>query len=136
MTIKYKEVHGDFTVYLEEHPEDCYCMWRKNNHQYRVYSIERIDVLPKLRGNGLARELLNSAIKYIKVECSQACIEISAQPDVDSEITKEILVIFYKSLGFEIYQKYFSRIDLRLYLDASIKPNPLFDSPVYFKFTI
>ena len=136
MTIKYKEVHGDFTVYLAEYPEDCNCMWRKNEDQDMVYSIERIDVLPQLRRNGTARDLLNAAIKQIKAECSQACIEISAQPDEGSEITKENLVTFYQSLGFEIHQKYFSRTDLRLYLDASIKPNSLFDSPIYFDFTI
>jgi predicted GNAT family N-acyltransferase len=136
MTIKYKEVHGDFTVYLVDYPEDCRCMWRKNEDQYMVYSIERIDVLPHLRRSGVARDLLNSAIKRIKEECSQACIEISAQPDEGSEITKEILVTFYQSIGFEIHQKYSSRTDLRLYLDSSIKPNLLFDSPEYFKFTI
>lgn len=135
MSIKYKEDHDDFYVYLEEFPNDCYCMWRKNDLQAKIYSIERLDVLPQLRRRGIARKLLNAAIEHIKVECSQACIEISAQPDEDSEISKENLVIFYESLEFEIYQKYFSRTDLRLYLDASIKPTPLFDSPLYFKFT-
>ncbi|WP_369921172.1 GNAT family N-acetyltransferase [Marinomonas polaris] len=136
MTIKYKEEYSDFYVYLEKHPQDCCCMWRKNNHQEMVYSIERVDVSPQLRRRGIARDLLNAAIQHITVECSQACIEISAQPDEDSEITKENLVTFYESLEFEIHQKYFLRTDLRLYLDASIKPNPLFDSPDYFKFTI
>ncbi|EIV8646533.1 GNAT family N-acetyltransferase [Vibrio parahaemolyticus] len=137
MTIKYKEDNGDFYVYLEEYPEDCYCMWRKNDQQDKVYSIERLDVLRQLRGNNIGRNLLNAAIARIKLECSQACIEISAQPDQDNEITEDVLVKFYQSLGFEIYQDFYSnRTDLRLYLDASTKPDPLFDSPHYFKWTI
>ena len=134
MTIKYKEDNDYFYVYLEEYPEDCNCMWGKHFQQDKVYSIERLDVLPKLRRRGIARKLLYAAIDKIKVECNQACIEISAKPDEDCEITKEDLAVFYESLGFEIHQKYWSRIDLRLYLDASTKPTPLFDSPLYFKF--
>lgn len=134
MTIKYKEDDGNFYVYLEKHPDDCYCMWRHNDHQVNVYSIERLDVLHQLRRNGIARNLLNAAIARIKLECSQACIEISAQPDEDSEVTKDELVIFYQSLGFEIYQNfYLNRTDLRFYLDVSTKPEPLFDNPHYFK---
>jgi ribosomal protein S18 acetylase RimI-like enzyme len=72
MTIKYNGNDGDFYVYLEEYPEDCYCMWRKNDNQNKVYSIERLDVLPQLRQSGIARKLLNAAIAHIKVECSQA----------------------------------------------------------------
>ena len=134
MIINYREEDGDFYVYLDEYPADCYCMWRKQID--KVYSIERLDVLPQLRRQGIARKLLNAAIEHIKKECSNACIEISAQPDEGSEITKENLAILYESLKFEVHQKYFSRTDLRLYLDESIKPKPLFDSPYYFKLTI
>ncbi|MCD9500383.1 GNAT family N-acetyltransferase [Photobacterium carnosum] len=136
MTIKYKEDDGDFYVYLEGYTNDCYCMWRKNVHEDLVYSIERLDVLPQLRRDGIARKLLNAAIEHIRGQCRQACIEISAQPDEYSEITTENLVVFYESAKFEIYQKYLSRTDLRLYLDTSIKPEPLFDSLSYFEFTI
>ncbi|MFM5371784.1 GNAT family N-acetyltransferase [Aeromonas veronii] len=137
MTIKYKEDDGYFYVYVEEYPDDCCCMWTKNVQQDNVYSIERLDVLPQFRRNGIALNLINVAIARIKVECSQACIEISAQPDEDSEVTKDNLVKFYQSLGFEIYQNFNpKRTDLRLYLDPLTKPEPLFDSPDYFKFTI
>ncbi|MFA0678728.1 GNAT family N-acetyltransferase, partial [Vibrio sp. 10N.222.51.A6] len=130
MTIKYKESYGDYYVYFEQYPNDCYCLWKKNSQEEKVYSIERIDVLPQLRRRGMARELLNAAIEQIRSECNKACIEISAQPDQDSKITKESLVTFYESAEFEVYQKYRSRTDLRLYLDASMKPDPLFDSPL------
>ncbi|MDO6640854.1 GNAT family N-acetyltransferase [Shewanella sp. 5_MG-2023] len=135
MAIKYKEVHGDFIVYLEEHPKDCYCMWRKDDHQNMFYSIERIDVLPELRRTGIARDLLNTAIEHIQVECNQACIEIIALPDESSEVTKENLVTFYVSLGFELYQDFGIKVVLRRYLDESIKPQPLYDSPDVFKST-
>lgn len=133
MKIKYKEVHDDFIVYLEEHPEDCYCMWRKDDHQNMFYSIERIDVLPELRRTGIARELLNAAIENIKAECNQACIEIIALPDEGSKLTKENLVTFYTSLEFEIYQNFGLKVVLRRYLDESIKPQPLYDNPSVFK---
>ena len=111
-------------------------MWRKSNEQEMVYSIERLDILPILRRKGIARKLLNKAIERITVECRQACIEITALPDDDGEVTTENLVTFYESLGFEKHQKYSSRIDLRLYLDASVKPQTVFDSPVFFRTTI
>ncbi|UQA54489.1 GNAT family N-acetyltransferase [Vibrio sp. ED002] len=136
MTIMYKEEHGDFYVYLEEHPSDCCCMWRKSDVMNGVYSIERLDVLPELRGQGMGRNLLNAAIQHIESEYPKACIEISAKPDGDSDITKEDLAAFYKSANFEIYWENSSRIDLRLYLDESLKPTPLYDSPEYFKVTL
>jgi GNAT superfamily N-acetyltransferase len=135
MAIKYKEEDGDFYAYLEKCCNDYYCMWRKNDQLKMFYSIERIDVLPESRRKGIARKLLSYAIKRIKAECNQACIEIIALPDEDSEVNKENLITFYESLGFEIYQNFGSKVILRLYLDESIKPQPLYDSPDVFKTT-
>jgi len=135
MEIMYREEHGDFYVYLEESPSDCCCMWRKSDSINGFYTIERLDVLPELRGQGVGRNLLNTAIQHIKSECPQACIEISAQPDEDSKISKEDLAKFYESVNFEVYRNNSVRIDLRLYFDESLKPTPLYDSPEFFKFT-
>ncbi|GAD90717.1 hypothetical protein VHA01S_054_00110 [Vibrio halioticoli NBRC 102217] len=134
MKIIYREEHGDFYAYLEEYPRDCCCMWRKNDLDNRVYSIERLDVLLELRGQGIGRNLLTAAIQKIESECPQACIEISAKPDEDSEISKEALATFYESVNFKVHRKNLTRIDLRLYLDESLMPTQLYDNPTYFKF--
>lgn len=134
--IRYKEQNGYFYLYLEDYSNDCYCMWKKNHEQEMVYSIERLDILHELRRKGLARKLLNDAIKRISVECPKACIEIIAKADKDSDITTDNLVTFYKSLDFEEYQRFESKVILRLYIDESIKPQPVFDSPCYFRVII
>lgn len=108
-------------------------MWRKAPEPDNVYTIERIDILPEIRGKGFARELIKDAIRRIEAECPKACVEITAEPDDGSEITIENLVGFYKSLGFEIYQSLGHRVHLRLYLDDSVKPHTVYDNPFYFK---
>lgn len=60
---------------------------------YEEASIGRVLVHKKYRGRGIAGELLNKAIQYIKDDLKQTSIRISAQ---------EYLVKFYSSLGFKI----------------------------------
>lgn len=131
--IRYREQDINFYAYLESYSDDCYCMWRKKNEQKNVYSIERLDILSEFRRKGLARKLLNDAIEHIKIECPQACIEITAEPDTDSGVTIENLVAFYESLGFEKYLQLSSRVHLRLYLDDNVKPHTVYDNPFYFR---
>ena len=131
--IIYREKNGFSYSCFETNSDDCNCMWRKVTEPENVYTIERIDILPAFRRQGLARELLNHAIKYIKGECPKACIEITAEPDENSGITVQDLVTFYESLGFEKHLSLGSRVHLRLYLDDSVKPHPVYDSIFYFK---
>ena len=131
--IIYKEQDGFLYVYFEKYDDDCNCMWRKNSSNENVYTIERVDILPEFRRKGFARELLMDTIKRIAVECPQACIEISAKPDKDSEVTVENLVAFYESLGFEKQLDLGTHVHLRLYLDDSVKPDTVYDNPFYFK---
>lgn len=133
--INKKKKDGYSYVYLENN-NDCCCIWTKNHENKNVYSIERLNVLFELRRQGIGRYLLKKAIGQIKDECSQACIEISARPDKNSEVNIDVLVKFYESEGFEKYQNYCdnNRMDLRLYLDESIKPEPVWDSSYYFEY--
>ena len=131
--VMYKDHDGFLYVYFENYDDDCNCMWRKNTVHENVYTIERVDILPEFRRKGFARVLLMETLNSIEVECPQACIEISAEPDEGSEITVENLVSFYESLGFEKHLSLGSRVHLRLYLDDSVKPNTVYDHPSYFK---
>ena len=130
--IMYKE-HPDFLCVYFENYEDCNCLWRKNSEHENVYTIERVDILPEFRRQGFARKLLINTIDRIRVECPQACVEISAKPDADSGVTVENLEDFYESLEFEKHLSLGSHVHLRLYLDCSVKPNTVFDNPFYFK---
>ncbi|MEZ8041174.1 MULTISPECIES: GNAT family N-acetyltransferase [Vibrio] len=132
--IMHKEHEGFFYEYFENYSNDCNCMWRQNAAHQNVYSIERIDILPEFRRKGLAKKLLSETLKRIAVECPKACVEITAEPDADSELTMENLVTFYESLGFEKYQSLGTRVHLRLYLDDSVKPREVYDNPSYFSF--
>ncbi|NOI03410.1 GNAT family N-acetyltransferase [Vibrio kanaloae] len=131
--IIYREKNGFSYFCLETDSDDCNCMWRKVTEPENVYTIERIDILPALRRQGLARKLLTHTINHVKDECPKACIEITAEPDENSAVTVQDLVTFYESLGFEKYQSFGSRVHLRLYLDNSVKPHTVYDSPFYFK---
>lgn len=131
--ILYRESSGFSYSYFENYTDDCNCMWRKVPEPENVYTIERIDILPELRGKGFARELIKDAIKRIEAECPKACVEITAEPDEDSGITVENLVGFYESLGFEKHQSLGSRVHLRLYLDDKVKPDTVYDYPFHFK---
>lgn len=58
---------------------------------YPEVSIGRVAVREEFRGSGLARTMLNTAIKYIAEEMNESEIQIGAQA---------YLIDFYKSLGF------------------------------------
>ena len=131
--IMHKEQDGFSYSYFENYSDDCNCMWRKNSDYENVYTIERLDISFEFRRKGFARKLLEDAINCIKVECPKSCIEITAEPDEDSELTVENLVDFYESLGFEKYLILGGRTHLRLYLDGSVKPDTVYDYPFYFK---
>jgi predicted GNAT family N-acyltransferase len=131
--IMHKEHDGFLYVYFENYDDDCYCKWRKNSGTENVYTIERVDILSEFRRRSFARVLLMDTIKRIKVECPQACIEILAKPDEDSGVIVENLVAFYESLGFEQQLNLVTYVNLRLYLDDSVKPDTVYDNPLYFK---
>ncbi|MGY0552924.1 GNAT family N-acetyltransferase [Vreelandella sp. 2A-K22] len=105
----------------------------KNPEHENVYTIERVDILPEFRRKGFARELLKDSLKRISIECPQACVEITAEPDANSGLTVRNLVAFYESLGFEKHLSLGSRVHLRLYLDDSVKPSVVYDHSFYFK---
>ncbi|HIF9507304.1 TPA: GNAT family N-acetyltransferase [Photobacterium damselae] len=128
--IIYTEKNG-FSSF-EINNKDCNCTWRKATEP-DVYTIERVDILPEFRRNGLARKLLNHTIVHIKKACPKACIEITAKPDENSGVTVHDLVTFYESLGFERYLNLSDRVHLRLYLDHSVKPHTVYDSTSYFR---
>lgn len=59
---------------------------------YDVVSIGRVMIVESHRNKGLARDMLEFAIEFIKRELNENIIKISAQ---------EYLLDFYKSLGFK-----------------------------------
>ena len=128
-----KELHGYSYFYLIGHFDSCYCMWVADSENDMVFTVGRIDVLPSMRRKGLGRKLLQGALEHIKKEHPKACIEIIAQADSDEQVSTKDLVKFYKSVGFELHQDYGSKVHLRLYFDSELKPQPLFDSPFYFR---
>lgn len=84
---------NSYHLYLRENERVvAYLRIVKSGVCYSETSIGRVMILGSHRGKGIAREMMQFAINYIKNELKEEEIKISAQ---------KYLVDFYKSLGFK-----------------------------------
>ncbi len=72
--IIYREKNG-FSIRVSKQTVMIVIVCIKLLEPVNTHTIERIDILPAFRRQGLARELLNHAIKYIKSASAQRCIK-------------------------------------------------------------
>ncbi len=70
---------------------------------YDEVSIGRVMIVESHRNKGLAREMMECTIKFIKDDLKEDMIKISAQ---------EYLLDFYKSLGFKQVSDVYSEVEI------------------------
>ena len=84
---------NSYHVYLKQDNEVvAYLRIVEKGIAYEEVSIGRVMVVASQRGKGLAREMIEIAIKFITEQLKENLIKISAQ---------EYLLEFYKSIGFK-----------------------------------
>lgn len=82
-----------YHLYLKENEKIvAYLRIVEKGKSYDEVSIGRVMVIESFRGQGLAREMIETAIKFITEQLKEKVIKISAQ---------EYLLDFYKSIGFK-----------------------------------
>lgn len=84
---------NSYHIYLKQDNEVvAYLRVVEKGIAYDEVSIGRVMVVASQRGKGIAREMIEFAIKFITEQLKESVIKISAQ---------EYLLDFYKSLGFK-----------------------------------
>jgi len=71
---------------------------------YEEISIGRVALSKSRRGSGIAQEMMQRAINFIKDELGENSIRISAQ---------SVVISFYKKLGFEVVSEEYLEDDIQ-----------------------
>lgn len=91
----------DFALSTEDHDDYCFERYTPPSGQEDYAIILKLVVLPSERRKGKGRALLRDAINDIRLDYPSLPIRLAARP-LDYDISKDALVTFYESEGFEV----------------------------------